>query len=161
MSQPARASIRLAELLGVLSLGTDLGMGQGRQHRRRGGRPVAGRGPRGPAGRWRGRGRTVPAGHPASRRAARPAGLTGREIEVLRLLARGLSNKEIAERLVISRKTVGHHVEHIYAKTGTANRALVSLFAANHGLLADSSAPPAADVTPGTAGSPSTGPASR
>ena len=100
------------------------------------------------------------AGHPASRRPARPANLTGREIEVLQLLARGLSNKEIAERLVISRKTVGHHVEHIYAKTGTANRALASLFAASHGLITGSSAPPAAGVTQGPAGSPSTGPAS-
>jgi len=101
------------------------------------------------------------AGHPATRRPVRPAGLTGREMEVLQLLARGLSNKEIAERLVISRKTVGHHVEHIYAKTGTANRALASLFAANHGLIGGSFASPAADVTPGAAGSQSTGAASR
>jgi DNA-binding NarL/FixJ family response regulator len=93
---------------------------------------------------------------------ARPADLTGREVEVLQLLARGLSNKEIAERLVISRKTVGHHVEHIYAKTGTANRALASLFAANHGLIqhpATGAATPG--LTRGEAGSPSTGPASR
>ena len=75
------------------------------------------------------------AGHRASRRPARPAGLTGREVEVLRLLARGLSNEEIGERLGISRKTASHHVEHIYTKTGTANRALASLFAANHGLI--------------------------
>jgi len=68
-----------------------------------------------------------------------PAGLTSREVEVLRLLAAGLSNREIAERLVISPKTAGHHVEHIYAKTGTTNRALASLFAANHGLIGDSS----------------------
>jgi HD-GYP domain-containing protein (c-di-GMP phosphodiesterase class II) len=81
------------------------------------------------------------AGHRATRRPARPAGLTGREIEVLRLLARGLSNKEIGEHLVISRKTAAHHVEHIYAKTGVANRALASLFAANHGLIGDSSGP--------------------
>src|SRR6266704_1712491 len=73
------------------------------------------------------------AGHCAARRQAPPVGLTGREVEVLRVRARGLSNKEIAEHLVISRKTAGHHVEHIYAKTGTANRALASLFAANHG----------------------------
>jgi DNA-binding CsgD family transcriptional regulator len=79
------------------------------------------------------------AGHPATRRQARPAGLTGREVEVLRLLARGLSNKEIGERLVISRKTAAHHIEHIYAKTGVTNRALASLYAANHGLIADSS----------------------
>ncbi len=79
------------------------------------------------------------AGHRATRRPARAAGLTSREVEVLRLLARGLSNKEIAERLVISRKTASHHVEHIYAKTGTSNRALASLFAAKHGLIGDSS----------------------
>ena len=77
------------------------------------------------------------AGHRTSRSPARPAGLTGREIEVLRLLARGLSNKEIAERLFISRRTASHHIEHIYAKTGTANRALASLFAASHGLISD------------------------
>jgi DNA-binding NarL/FixJ family response regulator len=97
------------------------------------------------------------AGHPATRRPARPADLTGREVEVLQLLARGLSNREIAEHLVISRRTAAHHVEHIYTKTGTTNRALASLFAANHGLIQD----PAADVTPGRAGSRSTGPASR
>ena len=78
------------------------------------------------------------AGHRPGRRQARPAGLTSREVEVLRLLARGLSNREIAERLVISRKTASHHVEHIYAKTGTANRALASLFAASQGLLDES-----------------------
>jgi HD-GYP domain-containing protein (c-di-GMP phosphodiesterase class II) len=77
------------------------------------------------------------AGHRASRRTARPDGLTSREVEVLRLLARGLSNREIAERLVISRTTASHHVEHIYAKTGTANRALASLYAASHGLISD------------------------
>jgi HD-GYP domain-containing protein (c-di-GMP phosphodiesterase class II) len=75
------------------------------------------------------------AGHRASRRQARPDGLTTRELEVLRLLAQGLSNREIAERLVISRKTASHHVEHIYAKTGTSNRALASLYAASHGLI--------------------------
>jgi len=79
------------------------------------------------------------AGHRTVRRKAMPAGLTSREVEVLRLLAAGLSNREIAERLVISPKTAGHHVEHIYAKTGTTNRALASLFAANHGLIGDSS----------------------
>ena len=77
------------------------------------------------------------AGHRATRRVVRPAGLTSREIDVLRLLARGLSNKEIAEQLVISRRTASHHVEHIYAKTGTTNRALASLFAASHGLIGD------------------------
>jgi DNA-binding NarL/FixJ family response regulator len=60
--------------------------------------------------------------------------LTARELEVLRLLACGLSNKEIAARLVISGKTAGTHIEHIYAKTGASNRAQASLFAAKHGL---------------------------
>jgi DNA-binding NarL/FixJ family response regulator len=66
-----------------------------------------------------------------------PAGLTPREVEVLRLLARGLSNKSIAERLVISPKTVGNHIEHIYAKINASNRAGASLFAMQHGLLPD------------------------
>jgi HD-GYP domain-containing protein (c-di-GMP phosphodiesterase class II) len=74
-------------------------------------------------------------GHRASRRRAWPAGLTNREVEVLRLLARGLSNREIGERLVISRKTASHHVENIYAKIGVTNRALASLYAASRGLL--------------------------
>ena len=83
------------------------------------------------------------AGHRPARRQDRPAGLTGREVEVLRLLARGLSTRQIAEELVISRKTASHHIEHIYAKTGTANRALASLFAASHGLIGDGvSGPP-------------------
>jgi DNA-binding CsgD family transcriptional regulator len=77
------------------------------------------------------------AGHRVARRRAGPHGLTARELEVLGLLARGLSNKEIAQELVISRKTAGTHVEHIYAKTGATNRAQASLFAVKHGLLSD------------------------
>jgi HD-GYP domain-containing protein (c-di-GMP phosphodiesterase class II) len=75
------------------------------------------------------------AGHRVTRRREGPAGLTEREIEVLRLLARGLSNKDIAERLVISPKTVGNHVEHIYAKIDASTRAAAGLFAMRHGLL--------------------------
>ena len=56
---------------------------------------------------------------------------------MLRLAARGLSNREIADRLVISRKTAANHVEHIYAKIGVSNRARASLFAVSHGLIAD------------------------
>jgi HD-GYP domain-containing protein (c-di-GMP phosphodiesterase class II) len=74
------------------------------------------------------------AGHRIKRRRQWPAGLTGREVEVLRLLARGLSNKEIASELVISRKTAGNHIEHIYTKIGVSNRARASLFAMKHGL---------------------------
>jgi HD-GYP domain-containing protein (c-di-GMP phosphodiesterase class II) len=76
------------------------------------------------------------AGHAVRRRREFPAGLTSREVEVLKLLVRGLSNKEIAEQLVISRRTAGSHVEHIYAKIGVSNRARASLFAMKHGLVA-------------------------
>jgi DNA-binding CsgD family transcriptional regulator len=75
------------------------------------------------------------AGHAVRRRKEWPAGLTSREVEVLRLLARGVPNREIAERLVISRKTANNHVEHIYAKIGVSNRARASLFAVTHGLM--------------------------
>lgn len=75
------------------------------------------------------------AGHRTRRRRESVAGLTAREIEVLRLLARGLSNKEIAKELGIARKTAGRHIEHIYEKTGATNRALASLWAARHGLM--------------------------
>ncbi len=77
------------------------------------------------------------AGHPVRQRRAWPGGLTTREVEVLRLAALGLSNREIAERLSISRKTAANHVEHIYAKIGVSNRARASLFAVQHGLVAD------------------------
>ena len=75
------------------------------------------------------------AGHRARRRREAVAGLTARELDVLRLLARGYSNKQIAHELNISRKTAGNHVEHIYTKLGVSNRALASLFAAQHGLI--------------------------
>jgi HD-GYP domain-containing protein (c-di-GMP phosphodiesterase class II) len=75
------------------------------------------------------------AGHRVRRRREGPAGLTAREVEVLRLLAQGHSNKEIAQRLVISPKTAGNHIEHIYAKIDTSSRATASLFAMQHGLL--------------------------
>jgi HD-GYP domain-containing protein (c-di-GMP phosphodiesterase class II) len=75
------------------------------------------------------------AGHRTGRRREWPAGLTAREVDILRLLARGMSNKEIAATLVISPKTASTHVEHIYAKLGVNNRALASLFAAKHGLI--------------------------
>jgi HD-GYP domain-containing protein (c-di-GMP phosphodiesterase class II) len=75
------------------------------------------------------------AGHRVPRRREGPAGLTTREVEVLKLLAQGLSNKEIAARLVISPKTAGNHIEHIYAKIDASSRATASLFAVQHGLL--------------------------
>jgi len=75
------------------------------------------------------------AGHRLPRRREAIAGLTAREVEVLILLARGLSNRQIAERLVITPKTAGNHVEHIYAKIGASSRAAAAMFALQHGLL--------------------------
>jgi DNA-binding NarL/FixJ family response regulator len=81
------------------------------------------------------------AGHRVPRRREGPAGLTTREVEVLRLLARGLSNKEIAEGLVISPKTVANHAEHIYAKINASTRAAAGLYAMQHGLLPEEEFP--------------------
>jgi HD-GYP domain-containing protein (c-di-GMP phosphodiesterase class II) len=64
-----------------------------------------------------------------------PAGLTDRELEVLALVAEGCSNAEVAQRLVISRRTAEHHVENIYAKIGVSSRAAAALFAMEHDLL--------------------------
>jgi HD-GYP domain-containing protein (c-di-GMP phosphodiesterase class II) len=86
------------------------------------------------------------AGHRVSRRRAGPAGLTQREVEVLRLVARGLSNRQIAEQLVISPKTVANHVEHIYVKIDASSRAMAGLFAMQHGLLPEEQIPAAVTV---------------
>jgi DNA-binding NarL/FixJ family response regulator len=72
---------------------------------------------------------------PAPSRAGWPAELTDREVEVLRLIARGRSNREVAERLVISPKTVGRHVENLYRKIGVSSRAAAAVFAMEHRLL--------------------------
>jgi DNA-binding CsgD family transcriptional regulator len=56
-------------------------------------------------------------------------------VEVLGLLARGLTATEIAQRFVVSAKTVRNHVEHIYLKTGVTNRTGAVLFALDHGLV--------------------------
>ena len=63
-----------------------------------------------------------------------PAGLTAREVEVLHLVARGLTSGEIALELKISEKTVGHHLTHIFNKTSCENRAAAAAFAIRHGL---------------------------
>lgn len=76
------------------------------------------------------------AGHRSSAsRSGGPAGLTARECEVLALLATGLPNKGIARELGISPKTVGNHVEHVYTKLGTTNRAGAALLAMQHGIV--------------------------
>jgi HD-GYP domain-containing protein (c-di-GMP phosphodiesterase class II) len=76
------------------------------------------------------------AGHPQARaQLTWPAGLSDREVQVLRLFARGHTNQEIARLLWISPKTAGHHVQHIYAKVGVSTRAAAALFAMEHDLL--------------------------
>ena len=71
----------------------------------------------------------------AKRTSQLPDGLSGREVEVLRLVADGLSNKEIGERLVISPNTASNHVRAILQKTASTNRAGAAAYAARHGLL--------------------------
>lgn len=66
-----------------------------------------------------------------------PGGLSDREVEVLRLVARGCSTREIARQLVISPKTADHHVQHVYAKIAVSTRASATLFALEHDLLRD------------------------
>jgi HD-GYP domain-containing protein (c-di-GMP phosphodiesterase class II) len=76
------------------------------------------------------------AGHePSTRRGAWPEGLSDREVEVIRLLAAGRSNREIAAELVISPRTAEHHVQHIYTKIGASTRAAAAMFAMEHGLV--------------------------
>jgi HD-GYP domain-containing protein (c-di-GMP phosphodiesterase class II) len=66
-----------------------------------------------------------------------PAGLSDREVEVLRLVAHGLSNAQVAAELTISRRTAEHHVQHVYGKIGVSTRAGAAMFAMEHGLLRD------------------------
>jgi DNA-binding NarL/FixJ family response regulator len=72
------------------------------------------------------------------RRPTYPCGLTQREVEVLRLLAAGRSNHDIAEALCISANTVANHVHSILAKTNTANRTEAAAYALRHGLSEES-----------------------
>lgn len=81
------------------------------------------------------------AGHPSSfsmrkrSHATWPAGLSEREVEVLRLICRGGTKKQVASLLSISPSTVDHHVRHIYDKAGVQTRAGATLFALEHDLL--------------------------
>jgi len=70
------------------------------------------------------------------KRQQHPGGLTRREVEVLRLAARGLTTNDIAGRLYISPKTADHHIQHIYAKIGVSTRAAAALWAMQHTLVA-------------------------
>jgi HD-GYP domain-containing protein (c-di-GMP phosphodiesterase class II)/DNA-binding CsgD family transcriptional regulator len=75
------------------------------------------------------------AGQPRPPRREWPAGLTAREVEVLRLLAAGRSKRDIAAVLVLSPSTVHTHTVHIYAKAEVSTRAALALFAMEHDLL--------------------------
>ena len=82
----------------------------------------------------------VAAGHgeprgPAVKRLQRPGGLTRREVEVLRLAARGLTTRQIADRLTISPKTADRHIQHIYGKIGVSSRAAAALWAMQHAVV--------------------------
>jgi DNA-binding NarL/FixJ family response regulator len=72
---------------------------------------------------------------PGTSRPAYPAGLTAREVEVLRLVAEGLTNEQVAERLIISPRTVEKHLESIYGKLGVSSRTAATRFAVEHQLL--------------------------
>jgi HD-GYP domain-containing protein (c-di-GMP phosphodiesterase class II) len=82
----------------------------------------------------------VAAGHgePGTQRATRPrhpGGLSSREVGVLRLAARGLTTRQIADRLDISTKTADHHIQHIYNKIGVSTRAAAALWATQHAVV--------------------------
>jgi DNA-binding NarL/FixJ family response regulator len=70
-----------------------------------------------------------------SRSADRPGDLSRREVEVLRLVAEGLTTREMADRLYISPKTADHHIQHIYTKLGVSNRAAATLWAFQQGVV--------------------------
>ncbi len=71
----------------------------------------------------------------ASRRTQHPGGLSGRELEVLHLAAKGLTTRQIAERLYISPKTADHHIQHVYTKIGVSTRAAAALWAMQNAVV--------------------------
>lgn len=66
---------------------------------------------------------------------SRHASLTPSELRILRLIAQGLDNAAIAQRLVVTKRTVQNHINHIYDKLGVASRAEAMLYAIRHGLV--------------------------
>ena len=71
----------------------------------------------------------------ASRRPKHPGGLSRREVEVLRLAAKGLTTRAIADRLFISPKTADHHIQHVYTKIGVSTRAAAALWAMQNAVV--------------------------
>jgi DNA-binding CsgD family transcriptional regulator len=76
-----------------------------------------------------------PAPPPANTPSTYPSGLTAREVEVLRLVARGLTDAQVAEHLVISPRTVNSHLTSIYSKLRVSSRAAATRYATEHHLL--------------------------
>jgi len=72
---------------------------------------------------------------PAEKLVIFPAGLTAREVEVLRLIAQGWTDAQIAEHLVISPRTVNHHTTSLYSKLNVSSRAAATRYAHEHNLL--------------------------
>ena len=72
---------------------------------------------------------------PVSSTPEHPAGLSPREVEVLRLVAEGLTNAQVAQRLFLSPRTVQRHLNSIYHKLGVSSRTVATRFALEHGLL--------------------------
>jgi DNA-binding NarL/FixJ family response regulator len=73
--------------------------------------------------------------HGLTSRPAPPGGLSPRELEVAELVAIGLTNKEIGQRLFRAERTVDNHVQHIFNKLGFNSRAQIAAWVATHGLL--------------------------
>jgi DNA-binding NarL/FixJ family response regulator len=78
---------------------------------------------------------TSVARHVLWRAARRRRALTNRETQILRLLVRGLTRREIAHELALSHHTVRHHLERIYAKVGVRTRFAAAVYAVEHGLV--------------------------
>jgi ATP/maltotriose-dependent transcriptional regulator MalT len=76
--------------------------------------------------------------------ASRPGGLTAREVEVLGLVAQGLSNRDVAGILALSEKTVARHLANIFIKLGVSSRTAAAAFAHEHGLAVSTASPPSA-----------------
>jgi len=77
-----------------------------------------------------------PAAEPPERPSEPPDGLTHREVEILALIARGLTNPEIAEQLFLSSHTVKTHINRIFAKTGSRDRVAAIAYAQRHHITA-------------------------
>jgi two-component system, NarL family, response regulator LiaR len=91
----------------------------------------------------------TPAGKERPPASSPPDGLTERELDVIALVAEGLSNREIAETFVISEKTVKTHVGHILAKLGLKDRTQLAIYALKHGLAGDDDARGSSGGAPG------------